>query len=256
MSKPKRTLIAYPSTTEQVYTLKTFMDAFKIPFEEATYNPDSEENRTSSVSGKGKPKTLRIDISIYYKDIPDDFPLAERIDDLSYEWCVDIDIETGIIKDGYDKYIEFYIDKTGKIKDWYQNPDFSEFRWHNKNTKKSPKNDDDKNIPEGYSQLQNFYLQKCAQLGQRKMNLVCKNQLKYKADFENRYMNLMMKIAFLTLQPTDNDDVACRVKDLLNSCEDWFDKIETANEDDVEEIEAKMIDFFSDAIDAIRELKI
>ena len=169
-------VIAYPATDQQLNALKAFMSALNIQFEEAKVNSDSPGKQKSCVSSNGQPKTLRIDIDIYDRDISGDFPLAERIDEDFFEWCVDIDIETGVIKNwpqgqdgklytkvsdtgsyylldenkdiiasikrgyvpkkiippkgGYDKYIDIYIDKTGKIANWYKKPGFSEFRWH------------------------------------------------------------------------------------------------------------------------------
>ena len=123
-------------------------------------------------------KTLRLDISIYYEDISNDFPLIVK-DGYSCHWWVDIDIETGTIKnwpqgrtgtlsakisdagayylldennnivafikrdyvpnkiippkDGYGNYIRLYIDENGKITNWYEKPDISEFKVIKKN---------------------------------------------------------------------------------------------------------------------------
>ena len=117
-------------------------------------------------------KTLRLDISIYYEDIPEDFPLIVK-DGYDCHWWVDIDIETGVIKnwpqgrtgslftkiadqgsyyllddnnnlvafikrgyvpnelippkDGWGKYIRLNINENGKITNWYEKPDISEF---------------------------------------------------------------------------------------------------------------------------------
>ena len=123
-----------------------------------------------------KVKTLRIDILVDTYDVGEDFPMAVKIknDDIFMRWCVDIDIDTGVIKkwspagrsvklfakvvdtgsyyllnendciiasieqryapnkaippaDGYGDYIDLEIDVNGKITNWYNNPDVSEF---------------------------------------------------------------------------------------------------------------------------------
>jgi hypothetical protein len=176
MNKAMSNLIAYPATEEQLNAMKAFMLALNIRFEEYEAKPGSMKTQKSFVSGNRQAKTLRIDISAYHDEISDDFPLAEKIDEDFYEWCVDVDIETGVIrnwpqgqdrklyvkvsdtgsyylldeykdiiasikggyvpkgiippKNGYDKYIDIHIDGTGKIANWYEKPDYSEFRWH------------------------------------------------------------------------------------------------------------------------------
>jgi len=132
---------------------------------------------------KKEAKTLRIDILIDSYDVGDDFPLSKKVkyDDIFRRWCVDIDIESGTIKnwktrregyddddpneeelfvkvvdtgryylldeddkviasikgyvpnklippkDGYGDYIHLFIDESGKITNWYEKPDLSEF---------------------------------------------------------------------------------------------------------------------------------
>ena len=118
-------------------------------------------------------KTLRIKIDVYHKDISEKFPLSRKVSFDFRRLCLDIDIETGIVKkwpqgrkgelfakivdngryylldendkvvvsrewyyvpnsiippkDGYGDYIELIVDKTGKITNWYENPDLSDF---------------------------------------------------------------------------------------------------------------------------------
>ena len=61
---------------------------------------------------KKEAKTLRIDILIDSYDVGNDFPLSEKVeyDKIFRRWCVDVDIESGTIKnwktrrEGYDDY--------------------------------------------------------------------------------------------------------------------------------------------------------
>ena len=170
MSKEKKikdNLIVYPATAEEKDMLVKFLNAFEIKYKETK----DKGGKKSTQSSAGEPKFLRIDISIYGEDIPSDFPFVENDD----EWCVDVDIATGKIKNwpqgrdgevfakvvdtgsyylldennnivaaikrgyvpnkaippknGYSDYIHLFINKTGKITNWYDKPDFSEFRW-------------------------------------------------------------------------------------------------------------------------------
>jgi len=109
-------LIVFPVTEGQLDALKAFMLALKIRFEESEVKPNSALKQKSCMSRNRQAKTLRIDISIYHEDIPDDFPLLERVDEDSYEWCVDVDIETGIIKNwpqGQNRKMNVKVSDTG-----------------------------------------------------------------------------------------------------------------------------------------------
>jgi len=126
-----------------------------------------------SISKEVDVKTIRIKIDVYQKDISERFPLSRKVRLDHRRLCLDIDIETGIIKkwpqgrkgelfakivdngcyylldennievasivwgyvpnkiippkDGYGDYIELIVDQFGKVTNWYDNPDISDF---------------------------------------------------------------------------------------------------------------------------------
>ena len=134
-------------------------------------------------------KTIRINITVFHKDISVNFPLSKKVSPYSRRVCIDIDIETGVIKkwpqgrngeikakivdegcyylldenneevafiergyvpnkiippkDGYSDYIHLIVDTNGKITNWYEDPDISEFEEYYDDDDDSDNDNDD-----------------------------------------------------------------------------------------------------------------